>query len=143
MIGVDLIFFSLVINIWVLWNSDLIEVGEDEKVRILPHSSSRKWMADTYLTFFMAKYKDRIYQISTPQEAGNDKINDGSSELKIELTNVEINNLMNQIKKFVPNRNMKFSNLVIVDSGPAHLAKYLIGESNDTLILSKVSKFLF
>jgi hypothetical protein len=132
---IDLLVLGFFVNIWVLMNSEMVEIGEDENTRILPSEFTRKWLSDTYLELFMAKYRDIIYKIST----GDEEPTTTKDKLRIRLTEIEINNLFRKVKSLVPGRDLNFSKLVIVESNGTHIVKYLIGESSDTLILSKVS----
>ena len=134
---IDLLVLGVFFQLWMLYNSDLINVGDQETVRVLPSQLCRKWLADQYLNIFMAKYAKSIYKITTE---ANQEHNPGSKTLH--LTSTEINNLMRNIGQQLPGKNLNFKSLVVLDS-VNQIAKYLVGEKSDTLIISKVKSFIF
>jgi hypothetical protein len=131
----DILAIGLIFNLWLFLNSELIEIGDEEKVRILPAEICRKWVSDEFSNIVLAKYAKWIFKITTEAPT-----TDNADQAKVlHITTTEISNLTRKVATLVPGKSINFKNLVVLDSTTCSIAKYLIGEDGDTLILSKVN----
>lgn len=124
----------------------MIDISEEEKVRILPSDSNRRWVSDQYLNIFMAKYSSSIFKISS-KDSEVDSTDSNASKTdqvkkNLNLTPTEISNIVRKVQECVPGQKINFSSLVVVDS-EFDICKYLLGQKADTLIISKVRNLNF